>query len=152
MMRHFAASVLRAVFFISILAATARSALATGTALITQRDGTMKTYTNVHIAIRDQSMAITSSDGRGTLVLGKAACTKIGELLKCIPYDATLLQYGQKVHIPLQSGTAWLNPTQTPQQLTYSSAHLPGHGVILFIKTKAGTTVSLSGKVDEVIK
>src|SRR5579883_422697 len=75
------------------LAATAADA--SGTAVIQQPDGAAKTYAGVHIAIRDESMAITSPDGRGMLVLGKAACTKTGELVRCIPYDATLYQYGE---------------------------------------------------------
>ena len=97
-------------------------------------------------------MALTSSDGAGMLVLGKAACTKIGELLRCLPYDATLFQYGQKIHVPLQSGTVWINPTAETQPLTHSSAHLPPRGVMLLITTKAGTIVSLTGRVDEVVK
>jgi hypothetical protein len=139
-------------FVIGWASVTTVPAAATGTALVQQRDGSIKTYTNVRIAIRDAALAITSSDGQGTLVLGKAACTKVGELLRCLPYDATLLQYGQKVHIRLQSGTVWLNPTQTAQQLTYSSAHLPPRGVMLLVKTRAGTILSLTGLVDEVVK
>jgi len=125
---------------------------ATGTVVIQQRDGTTKTYAGVRIAIRDESMAISSSDGQGTIVLGKAACTKVGELLKCIPYDATLYQYGAKRHVPLASGTVYINPSQTTQPLTHSSAQLPPRGVLLLVKTKAGTYVSLTGRIDEVVK
>jgi hypothetical protein len=136
-----------------LLAACLPSAAgATGTVVIQRGDGVSKTYSNVRIAIRDESMAISSGDGQGMLVLGKAACTKLGELLRCIPYDATLYQYGEKRHIPLASGTVWLNPSQSPQTLTHSSAQLPPRGVIMLIKTKAGTYVSLTGRVDEVIK
>jgi hypothetical protein len=97
-------------------------------------------------------MWITSSDDRGTLVFGKAACTKIGELLECLPYDATLFQNGERRHVPLQSGTAWFNPTTANQQLTHSSAQLPPHGVLLSVLTKAGTYVTLTGVVDEMRK
>ena len=79
-------------------------ASATGTARIQQRDGSTKTYTNVRIDVTTESMAITSSDGQGTLVFGKAACTKVGELLRCIPYDATLEQHGQ---IDTHSAPIW---------------------------------------------
>ena len=71
------------------------TASATGTARILQRDGSQKTYTDVRIVVRDQAMWITSSDGRGTLVFGKAACTKVDALLECLPYDATLYQNGE---------------------------------------------------------
>jgi hypothetical protein len=127
-----------------------RPAPATGTVLVVQRDGSKKTYQNVRIAIKYESMAITSSDGQGTLVLGKAACTKVGELLECLPYDATLLQYGQRFHIALQSGTVWLNPSKTDQRLSHSSQQLPPHGVLLAVRTKRGTYVTMTGIVDEV--
>lgn len=141
-----------ALIFGAALLAPAAPAIATGTARIQLYDGSVKTYSNVKIFIRDESMAITSSDRQGTLVLGKAACTKIGELLRCLPYDATLLQSGQRMHIPLQSGTVWLNPSRTTLQLAHSSAQLPPRGVLLAIKTKRGTYVTLTGVVDEVQK
>jgi hypothetical protein len=128
------------------------TASATGTARIQQRDGSAKTYANVRIAVRDQSMWITSSDGQGTLVFGKAACTKIGELLECLPYDATLYQNGERRHVPLQSGTAWFNPTTANQQLTHSSTQLPPRGVLLSVLTKAGTYLTLTGVIDEIKK
>ncbi len=125
---------------------------ATGTARVVQRDGSQKTYTSVRISIKNGSMAITSADGQGTIVLGDAACTKVGELLECLPYDATLLQYGRKTHIALQSGTVWLNPSKTRQQLSHSSTELPPRGVLLAVRTKKGTYVTLTGVVDEVHK
>ncbi len=127
-------------------------ASATGTARIQLPDGSVKTYTNVRIVIWSQSMALTSSDGKGTLVLGKASCTKVGELVRCLPWDATLFQNGQSMHIPLQSGTVWLNPDATNEQLSHSSTQLSPHAVILAIRTKRGTYVTLTGVVDEVHK
>jgi hypothetical protein len=151
------ASTCKSVFVAWILlcgefAAGLGTASATCSARIQQRDGSTKTYANVRIAVRDQSMWITSSDGQGTLVFGKAACTKIGELLECLPYDATLYQNGERRHVPLQSGTAWFNPTTANQQLTHSSAHLPPRGVLLSVVTKAGTYLTLTGIVDEIKK
>ena len=127
-------------------------ASATGTVRILQRDGSHKTYTNVRITVRDQAMWITSSDGQGTLVFGKAACTKMDELLECLPYDATLYQNGEKRHIRLKSGTVWLNPTKATQLLTRFSTRVPPHGVLLAVETKAGTYVTLTGVVDEIKK
>jgi hypothetical protein len=125
---------------------------ATGTARIVQRDGSQKTYSDVRIAVRDQAMWITSQDGRGTLVFGKAACTKIDALLECLPYDATLFQNGEKRHIALRSGTVWINPTKTNQPLTHSSTQVQPHGVLLAVETKSGTYVTLTGVIDEVSK
>lgn len=136
--------------FALILALSTAEATATGTARIEHPDGTVSTYSNVRIVIWNESMALTSSDGRGTVVLGKASCTKTDALIRCLPWDATLFQHGEKIHIPLRSGTVWLNPTQAYQQLTDSSTHIPPHGVILAIETKHGTYVTLTGVIDEV--
>jgi hypothetical protein len=64
----------------------------------------------------------------------------------------TLYQHGQTLHVALASGTVWLNPTATAQPLSMSSAHIPAHGVLMSVNTKAGTYVSLAGTVDEVKK
>ncbi|HVN68417.1 MAG TPA: hypothetical protein VMU38_02005 [Candidatus Binatia bacterium] len=128
------------------------AARATGTALIQQPDGTQKTYSGVRIVVLDASLAVTSADGKGTVLFGKAACTKVGELVECLPYDATLFQNGEKLHIALKSGTVWLNPTDTAQPLRHSSTQLPPRGVSLAVQTKRGTFVTLTGTVDEVRK
>lgn len=96
-------------------------------------------------------MAVTSADGKGTVVFGKAACTRVGALIRCLPYDAMLFQNGQQLHIVLRSGgTVWLNPSHTTQQLSQSSTRLPPRGVLLAVQTRRGTDVTLTGTVDEV--
>jgi len=125
---------------------------ATGTARIVRPDGSQKTYADVRIAVRDQAMWITSHDGQGTLVFGKAACTRVNALLECLPYDATLFQNGEKRHIALRSGTVWINPTKTSQPLTHSSTQVQAHGVLLAVETNAGAYVTLTGVIDEVSK
>ena|SRR5579863_3551272 len=127
-------------------------ARATGTAIIQQRDGSIKTYGDVSVRLARQELALTTSDGAGTLVIAKAACSNEGALLKCLPYDATLFQYGKKTRISLNNGTIWLNPSATKQQLPHSSSALPPHGVMISTHTKAGTYVSFIGKVDQVQK
>jgi hypothetical protein len=135
-----------------VLAVGAAPARATGTVVIQQPNGNLKVYKNAFVRVKDYAMAITSADGNGMLVIGKASCTQVGQLLRCLPYDATLDQYGDTYHIPLASGTVWLNPTHQAQSLPYSSARLQPRGVLMSVHTKAGTYVSLSGTVDEVVK
>ena len=150
-MKRFIGRIAPCVFLIMpVLVATVAPARATGTAVIVQPDGTSKTYPHVRIAIWNESMAVTSSDGQGTVVFGKASCTKIGELVRCLPWDATLFQNGAKVHIVLKSGTVWLNPTNDYQSLSDSSEKIAPHGVLLAVRTKRGTYVTLTGTVDEV--
>lgn len=137
--------------FTIIFALTAFSrAGATGTAVIAQADGSTKSYANVRITIWNESMAVTSSDGQGTVVFGKASCTKVGELVRCLPWDATLFQNGGKLHIALQRGTVWLNPTSDYQSLSNSTQKIAPHGVLMAVRTKRGTYVTLTGTVDEV--
>jgi hypothetical protein len=131
-----------------VVVAMALPAGAAGTARIQQSDGSVKAYTNVRIVVENGSMALTSSDGKGTIYIGHAACTKTGELIRCLPYEATLDQHGQATRIALKSGTVWLNPTESPQPLSHSSTQLPPHGVMLSMQTKSGTFVSLTGTAD----
>lgn len=98
-----------------LLVVSIGTADATGIARVQRRDGSVKTYTAVRIIVRNDSMSITSHDGKGTLLIGKAACTKVAELIRCLPYDATLEQGGGTARIALQTGTVWLNPTDARQ-------------------------------------
>jgi hypothetical protein len=141
-----------AVVLATLFGASIVPALATGTMRVQHKDGSVQTYTDVYIRILENEMTLTSNDGKGTVVIGKAACTKIAELIQCLPYDATLEQNGNEARIALQSGTVWLNPTATRQPLSYSSQSLPSHGVLMAVRTKSGTYVSLSGTVDEIKK
>jgi hypothetical protein len=137
--------------FIGALPALTGLANATGTAEIQPPNGPTKTYRHVHIAIWNDDMAVTSADGKGTVVFGKAACTKVGALIRCLPYDAMLFQNGQQLHIVLRSGgTVWLNPSHATQHLSQSSTQLPPRGVLLAVQTRRGTYVTLTGTVDEV--
>ena len=150
-MKPSVASIARTIaLIIPILVAAIAPAKATGTAVIVQPDGASKSYPNVRVAIWNESMAVTSSDGQGTVVFGKASCTKVGELVRCLPWDATLFQNGTKLHIALKSGTLWLNPTSDYQSLTNSSQKIAPHGVLMAVRTKRGTYVTLTGVVDEV--
>ncbi len=135
---------------IAAFGVSVRPAGANGTVVIAYTDGSSKLYHNVRIIIWNESMAITSADGQGTVVLGKASCTKVGELLRCLTYDATLFQNGDRLHIPLRSGTVWLNPTHDYQPMSHSSAEIPPRGVLLAVKTRRGTEVTMTGTVDEV--
>jgi hypothetical protein len=118
--------------------------------VVQQSDGSAKTYRDVLIRIERGELALTSSDGQSVLVIGKAACTGEGGLVKCLPFDATLYQNGGKYRVALSSGTVWLNPSTVTKPLSFTSAHLQPHGVMMSVTTKRGTYVSLTGTVDEV--
>lgn len=145
-------TIVAATLIAGLFGAAIAPALATGTLRVQHHDGAVQTYTNVYIRVLDNEMTLTSNDGKGTVVIGKAACSKVGELIQCLPYDATLEQNGSEARIALQSGTVWLNPTATSQPLSLSSQSLPSHGVLMAVKTKSGTYVLLSGTVDVIKK
>jgi hypothetical protein len=142
---------MRAIAIVALAAAVClpcAPASAKGTAKIQQPDGSIKTYTGVEIRANRDNLALTSSDGKGTLVFARASCTKVGEVLECLAYDATLFQNGVTMHIPLKYGTVWYNPSDMTQTLSNSSTQLPHHGILLTAESKRGTYVSLNGVLD----
>jgi hypothetical protein len=116
---------------------------------VQQADGSTKTYRNVRISVAEGHLSITSSDGKGTLVISRAACSAVGNLMRCLPYSAVLNQNGTTRPIAIAYGSAWFNTSNANQHLPYSSAQLPPRGVLLSLQTKRGTYVTLDGIVDE---
>jgi hypothetical protein len=142
-----------ACFFAGIIGTSAACAGATGTAQIHQPDGSVKTYENVRIRIPDnQHLLLTSSDGKGTLVINKASCTAVAAMLRCLPYSGELDQHGNVFAFALLSGSVWLNLSSEKHLLPFSTAQLAPGGVLMAIETKRGTYVSLTGTIDEVAK
>jgi hypothetical protein len=140
-------------FMAGVIGVSAACASAAGTARIQQRDGSFKVYNDVRVRIQGQQrLLLTSSDGKGTLIVNKASCTAVGTLLRCLPYSVELDQSGRTVAIALQSGTVWLNLSGATHQLPYSSTRLPSHGVLMALDTKRGTQIALTGTLDEVTK
>ena len=134
------------------LAASVAPAQASGTARIQQPDGVVKIYPNVHVRIENRVLHLTSADGKGTLSISRAACSMIGGLMRCLPDQAQLAQFGETHSIALKNATVWLNPGTENLQLPLSSTQIPPHGIVVSLVTVAGTYVSLSGTVDEVSK
>lgn len=131
-----------------VLLAGMMPARATGVVHIQQKDGSTKTYADVQIALDPSSMRLTTSDGVGTLYIGRAACTAVGQLITCAPYDATYIAHDVSTHIVLTGGSAWVNPSKTTQSMPDSNRKLAAHGVVLTMTTKAGTIVTVSGTAD----
>jgi hypothetical protein len=121
---------------------------ASGTARIEQSDGIIRQYRVSLVVVDHRGVRITSADRRGTLTVGKAACSYLGELERCLPYSIVLDQDGRKHSIAVQRGTEYLNRTATLQPLPYSSRHMPPHGLLLLLLTARGTYITVSGTVD----
>ena len=129
------------------------AASAKGSARVQESDGTVREYQGVVIRVIDhRAVSITSADGKGTLVVIKGACSFAGNLERCLPYRIVLEQSGRRHSIDFRRGTEYLNRTGDPQQLPFSSAHVPPHGILLSLETAHGTFVTVRGTVDGFVR
>lgn len=135
-----------------LVLATSWPAAATGTMRIQQADGSIQVYDNVKIRVSQQKLRITSADGKGTLVISKAACNFVGKLMVCLPYTLTIEQSGKSTPLDFYSGTVYLNTGDVNTTLPRSSTQVPPNGIVFAMKSQIGTIVTLTGKLDEVSK
>ncbi len=150
---RFCAATFIAALLLSVVGLFGTSAArAAGTVLIQQSDGHRNTYSDVAIKVIHNALYITSSDGRGTIVINRAACSYQGQLMVCLPTSAALVQSGETSPLDFKNGTLYVNDTDEPQALTMSTAKVPPHGIMLSFTTKRGTYVNLSGRIDKVVK
>ena len=141
-----AAAIWAAVVFVLAGSLTAG---ATGTVHVQQSDGSMQAYPNATIRVSNKTLRITTADKKGTLVIDKAACSFIGAVMRCLPYNMTLDQGGGATPLDFQRGTVYLNPTGDKQPLPLTSKQLPPHGIMLSLTTKIGTIVNVTGTIDQ---
>jgi len=128
------------------------TARAMGTMTIQQSNGVTNVYRDVVIKVIHNALYMTSADGKGTLVINRAACSYQGDLMVCFATGATLVQAGQTSSLDFKHGTLYVNSTDDAQQLALSTAKVPAHGILLSFSTKIGTYVSLTGTIDKVVK
>ncbi len=145
-------AVCTALLVLAGLAFGASPAGAAGTVLIRQSSGQTNVYHGVAIKVIRNVLYMTTSDGKGTLVISRAACSYQGELMICFATGATLVQAGKTSAIDFRRGTLYVNSTDDPQQMALSTAKVPPHSILLSFSTERGTYVSLSGRIDKVVK
>jgi hypothetical protein len=121
---------------------------AKGTVRVEQSDGTTQVYPNVSLRVVNHTLRITTQDGKGTLVVTRAACSFEGDLMRCLPYELHLEQDGVESALDFQQGTLYYNKTNTNQQLSASSTQVPPNGILGLLRTKKGTIIAISGVVD----
>lgn len=132
--------------------AASSPARATGTVTVQQSDGSVRSYPHSTIKLLDKMLSITTADGKGTLVVNRAACSFQSNVLVCLPTSVTLVQNGHSDPLDLSQGTLYVNPTGEKQQLPFSSTQIPPHGLVLSFRTKIGTYVNLTGTIDKGVK
>ncbi|MBV8602232.1 MAG: hypothetical protein JO359_11775 [Candidatus Eremiobacteraeota bacterium] len=121
---------------------------AKGTMRVQQADGSVQTYEDEAIKAGNKRLLITTADGKGTLLIERAACTMANKMLRCLPYSMTLQQNGKTRALDFQQGTVYINQTETKQHLPLSSTEVPPNGILMGISTKIGTFVSMTGTLD----
>lgn len=128
------------------------TARAEGTVRIQQANGGVQVYDNVKIQILHQTLNVTSSDGKGTLIIYRAACSYQGEIMACLPTGVTLVQGGDVSPIKIVSGTVYVNNTDGAQTLSLSTMQVPAHSIVMALKTGKGTYITMNGTIDKVAK
>jgi hypothetical protein len=135
-----------------LLALTTLRVGATGTVTIVHTNGQRDIYNDVAIKIIHGTLYMTSQDGKGTMVIGDAACSYQGKVMVCFATKATLVQTGEVSPLDFKNGTVYLNNTDDYQPLVMSTAKLPPHSIMLSYTTKLGTYISCTGSIDKVVK
>ena len=123
-------------------------AYATGTVRVQQDDGSVQVYKDAMIVVSNKTLRITTADKKGTLIIDKAACSYVGEVMRCLPYSMSLDQGGGLHPLDFQRGTVYLNATDDRQPLPLTSKQLPPRGIMLSLTTRIGTIVDVTGTID----
>jgi hypothetical protein len=141
----------RAIALSALAIMTAATADAKGIIRVQEVKSTLQTYPDVVIrAIKGTSLTVTSADGKGTLLFNNGACSFIGEVRRCYLYRATLNQGGASRPLDLDRGTLYINFTAVTQPLPQTSQLLAPNGVLIAMRTKIGTIITLTGTLDSV--
>jgi hypothetical protein len=137
---------------LGLCASVAGPCLAQGTVRVQQSDGTSQVYRNVNIKVVHQTLRIESADDKGTLVVNQATCAYQGELERCTPSRVSLQQGASTRPINIKSGSIYLNPTNHTVTMPLSTTQLPPHSILLTIRTKIDTYISMSGQIDGLVR
>ena len=76
----------------------------------------------------------------------------MGDLYRCLVTHMTLTQNGKTFPLSADSGTIYANTSDAKVNLPFSSQTVPPHGIVMALKTKAGTYISLTGTIDSGVK
>ena len=137
---------------LALCASLAAPSLAAGTVRVQQSNGTKQVYQNVKIKLVHKTLRIESADGKGALVITQASCAYEGEMERCTPTRISLEQGGVTKPLDLASGTIYVNPTDHELTMSLSSTQLPPHGILLTMRTKIDTYISMSGQIDGLVR
>jgi hypothetical protein len=138
--------------FIACLVLSTAIAGATGTVTIVQANGHTDVYRSAEIKVIHGALYVTTQDGKGTIVVNRAACSYQGKVMVCFATGATLVQSGETSPLDFKRGTAYLNNTGDYQSLAMTSTKLAPHSVLISFTTDRGTLLTVDGRIDKVVK
>ena len=127
---------------------------AKGVSIIQKAGKDPERYPGVGITlIKNTSLTVTSPNGKDKLIIEKAACFYVHELQRCLVSQVSFQKEGGAVKpLDLESGTVYVNLTNTKQPMTHTSAQLPPKGVLIALKTRIGTYITVDGVIDGDVK
>ena len=76
-------------------------------------------------------------------MINDAACSYVGDLLRCLLADVKLRQHGATKELDVDQGTLYVNDTDGLLHLPLSTTGVQPHGVVMSYHTVRGTFVSL---------
>ncbi|HEY6449944.1 MAG TPA: hypothetical protein VIX60_04625 [Candidatus Cybelea sp.] len=138
--------------FLLALAFGTAAVAAKGTVTVLQTDGHVDVYKDVSVKVMHDALFMTTADGKGTLAIHRAACSYQAELMVCFVTSALLVQAGKTRPLDFKIGTLYVNATDAPQQLVLSTKKVAPHSILLSFTTKRGTYVTMSGRIDKVVR
>jgi hypothetical protein len=130
----------------------AASAEAHGTITIQHVGQDSETYERVAVKVINNTLNVTSEDGKGTLIITQAACWYQHELEVCLPTAVSLVQSGGVHALDLHRGTVYVNMTDSTLALPHSTTQIPSRGIVMSLLSGKGTYINLVGKIDKVSK
>jgi hypothetical protein len=140
-----------AVVFMLLSILTAPAASAKGVIRVQETNRPLQTYPGVVIRVaKGVSLTVTSADGKGVLTFNDGACSFVGEVRRCYLYGATLDQGGATRPLDIASGTLYINFTDATQPLPLTSQRLGPNGLLMALRTRIGTIITVTGTIDSV--
>jgi hypothetical protein len=119
---------------------------AKGVSIIQKAGKDPERYPGVGITlIKNTSLTVTSPDGKDKLIM-------VGALQRCLVSGVSLQKNGQTKPLDLESGTVYVNLTNSNQPMSHTSSRLPPKGVLIALKTRIGTYITVDGVIDGDVK
>jgi len=118
---------------------------------IVQNNGVVHDFPGATVRLEHNALYITANDGQQLLV-SHGACAYDGYIERCSPSSVRLQINGTLQPVTLASGAAYINPTEDEQTVPRSSTTLGPHGINVSLRTTDGTTVSVTGEVDKIVR